>query len=316
MCGHADAIAIAEQDDVRREVELLWHFHEHRLRPGTPTARLRDRVAFSEHAPLRLVRCVDCGTVYRNPVERTFELTEIYARDVPPDGVLASLHETQLDAQRAQAVRLREVMGGGGSGLEVGSYAGAFLAAARAESLNFEGLDINPAVNRFTRSLGFAVHDGTLETFAADRRFDAVAIWNTFDQLAEPRAAVIASRAVLNPGGVLAIRVPNGAFYAAWAPVARGAGPRAALARELLAQNNLLSFPYRAGFTPSSLEDLLRQCGFDVARAYGDVLVPIADEWTRRWARVEELMVKRALGTVSHRRADAAPWFEIYARRR
>ena len=300
---------------MRREVELLWQFHERRLRPATPPSRLRDRVAFSEHAPLRLVQCRDCGTVYRNPIERTFELTEIYARDVPPEHALASLHETQIAAQRAQAARLRAVMGRAGAGLEVGSYAGAFLAAARAEGLQFEGLDINPAVNRFTRSRGFVVHDGAIESLDKSRRFDAIAIWNTFDQLAEPRAAVIRARELLHPNGVLAIRVPNGAFYAQWAPVARGSGARSMLARELLAQSNLLGFPYRAGFTPYALSRLLEQCGFSVERVFGDVLVPIADEYTRRWAQVEEFAIKRTLGALAHRRLGAAPWFEIYARR-
>ena len=315
MCGHADATPIAERADVQREVELLWQFHQRRLRPATPASSLRDRVAFSEHAPLRLVRCRDCGTVYRNPVERTFELTEIYARDVPPEDVLRSLHETQIDAQRAQAARLRAVLGRAGAGLEVGSYAGAFLRAARDERLQFEGLDINPAVNRFTRALGFVVHDGALEAFDPSRRVDAVAIWNTFDQLAEPRATLMRARALLSSGGVLAIRVPNGAFYARWASVARGSGARATIARELLAQNNLLGFPYRAGFTPASLGALLEQCGFGVVRVYGDVLVPVADEWTRRWARLEELAIKRTLGALAHRRPGVAPWFEIYARR-
>ncbi len=301
---------------MRREIELLWQFHERRLRPATPPSRLRDRVAFSEHAPVRLVRCKDCGTVYRNPVERTFELTEIYARDVPPEHVLASLHATQLHAQHAQAARLRSVMGHAGGGLEIGSYAGAFLTAARAEGMQFEGLDINPAVNRFTRSRGFGVHDGALESFECDRRFDAIAIWNTFDQLAEPRAAVNRARSLLAANGVLAIRVPNGAFYAAWAPLARRSGARAAIARDLLAQNNLLSFPYRVGFTPASLSSLLEQCGFEIARTYGDVLVRIADECTRRWARWEEMGIKRMQGVVAGRRPKTAPWFEIYARRR
>ena len=214
VCGHADATPLAESDDIRAEVEDLWAFRERRLRPGTPTARLMDRVAFSEHPPWRLVRCRDCGLVYRNPAERRKELTEIYARTTSTPDVLRSLHETQLPAVRVQAHELREALGRGGSGLEVGSYVGAFLAAARDEGLNVEGLDINPEVNAFTRSLGFVVHDGELTTFAPNRVFDTVAIWNTFDQLADPRGVLLAAWRLLRPSGVLAIRVPSGAFYA------------------------------------------------------------------------------------------------------
>ena len=69
--------------------------------------------------------------------------------------------------------------------------------------------------NAFTRSLGFTVHDGELTTFATDQTFDAVAIWNTFDQLADPRGSLHAASKLLRDGGILAVRVPNGAFYAA-----------------------------------------------------------------------------------------------------
>src|SRR5205823_2871131 len=176
-------------------------------------------------------------------------------------------------ALRAQARELRRALGHGGSGLEVGSYVGAFLAAARDEDLQMEGLDINPDVNAFTRSLGFTVHDGELPSFETDRTFEAVAIWNTFDQLADPRGAIYAAHRLLRPGGVLALRVPNGAFYASVRPlVGRGTAVLRAAASAVLAHNNLLTFPYRWGFTPSCLTRLLREVGLSVQRIRGDVL--------------------------------------------
>jgi 2-polyprenyl-3-methyl-5-hydroxy-6-metoxy-1,4-benzoquinol methylase len=93
------------------------------------------------------------------------------------------------------------MLGRGGSGLEVGSYVGAFLAAAREEGLQFEGLDVNAQVNAFSRAMGFTVHDGDVSAFHADRTFDVVAIWNTFDQLADPRATVNAAATLLRPRG-------------------------------------------------------------------------------------------------------------------
>jgi SAM-dependent methyltransferase len=312
-CGSGDGREIADTEALRREVELLWAFHGRRLRPTTPPERLMDRVAFSEHPPLRLVRCRRCGLVYRNPIERAHELAAAYDA-APAADVLRALHDTQRVAYRAQAARLLRALGRRGTGLEVGSYVGAFLAAAREAGLHVEGLDVNPQVNTFTRTLGFPVHDGDLASFDTDRVFDAVAIWNTFDQLPDPHAAVHAAWRLLRPGGVLAIRVPNGAFYRR---LRRSLGrPVAApLARLALAHNNLLTFPYRYGFTIRSLKTLLARVGFAVRHVEGDVLVPIADEWTRRWAALEERAVKRALGLVARRRPSWAPWIEIYAER-
>jgi SAM-dependent methyltransferase len=307
---------LAEAEDVHAEIEALWAYHQRRLRLDTPAERLMDRVAFSENPPFRLVQCNDCGLVYRNPVERERELHELYARQSPTPDVMRTLHDTQLPAVRVQARELRRVLGRGGGGLEVGSYVGAFLVAAREQGLQMEGLDINADVNAFARSLGFVVHGGELSTFAPGRTYDAVAIWNTFDQLADPRASVMAAYRLLSPAGVLAIRVPNGAYYAAQRRRLAQRNPvRRRAARALLAQNNLLSFPYRWGFTPRALSRLLDQAGFSVERLRGDVLVPIGDEWTRRWARLEEIAIKRVQALAARRRPWLAPWFEVYARR-
>ena len=311
-CGSKDSKEIADADGVRQEVELLWAFHGRRLRPATPPERLMDRVAFSEHPAFRLVECSRCGLVYRNPIERAYELDSIYADATPSRELLQGLHETQRSAYRGQARRLLRALGRRGSGIEIGSYAGAFLAAARDVGLQFEGLDVNADVNCFTRTLGFTVHDGDLESLASERHYDAVAIWNTFDQLPDPRAAANAAWRILRPGGVFALRVPNGGFYAGL----RGAMTRplaGGLARLALAHNNLLTFPYAYGFTIRSLTRLLEHVGFEVRHVEGDVLVPIADEWTRRWASAEERLVKLALGIAAHRNPRWAPWIEVYA---
>lgn len=313
VCNSADSREIANTDEVRDEMEALWAFHTRRLRPDTPPERLTDRVAFSQAPPLRVVQCARCETVFRNPRERAFELASTYADETPTFESLQAIYDTQQSAYDAQVARLTEVAGRPGRGLEVGSYAGGFLAAARRAGWQFEGLDVNESANRFARALGFTVTTGDLGSFRTSRTYDAIAIWNCFDQLPDPRAAARIARLLLAPRGVLAIRVPNGAFYAVVRR--RLDGITAPVARTLLAHNNLLGFPYRHGFTPRSLTLLLEEAGFDVVRTCGDALVPIADEWTRGWAAAEERMIKAALKALAALDSDGAPWFEMYARR-
>jgi 2-polyprenyl-3-methyl-5-hydroxy-6-metoxy-1,4-benzoquinol methylase len=311
VCGESDTIELAGPDDIRAESELLWQFHMRRLSPDTPPERLVDRVAFSQAPPWRVVRCRTCGLVYRNPVEKREELRETYADAAASRDALHALYEAQRVSYRAQARRLARHLTHRGSGLEVGSYVGAFLAAARDAHWQFEGLDVNPNVNAFARSLGFVVHDGDLEAFSdgARRTFDAVAIWNTFDQVPDPRAALRAADRLMRPNGVLALRVPNGQCYEHWRT--RLSSPSAAVrgfAIAILAHNNLLTFPYRFGFSPASLTRLVTEIGFRVEQVVGDVNVPTADEWTKRWAVVEERLVKPMTKRWS-------PWFEVYARK-
>ncbi len=318
VCAGTHTSELANPDAVKAEVELLWLFHTHRLDPATPPEHLTDRVAFSQRPPLRVVQCRTCGLVYRNPRERAHELTGAYEGEEPAEDVLESLFQTQLVSYRAQAGRLRNVMRKRGTAIEVGSYVGGFIAAARERQLDVEGLDINEPASAFARRKGFRVAIGALDSWDEKRTVDAVAIWNCFDQLPDPRRAAIAARALLTPGGVIAIRVPNGDFYASLRPQLEG--PRRLLATALLAHNNLLSFPYRHGFTVGALTRLLDATGFDVVRVFGDTLVPIADRWTRQWAAIEERTLKAAMRVVTRLTgawgARHAPWIEVYARRR
>ena len=314
VCNSPDSHEIAGAADVREEIEALWAFHTRRLRDDTPVDRLTDRVAFSQAPPIRLVQCGRCDTVFRNPRERAFEVIDAYADETPSMETLQSLHDTQRTSFEHQLSRLTEATGRPGRGLEVGSYAAGFLTASRAAGWNFEGLDINESANEFARALGFSVTTGDLMSFRTAGPYDAVAIWNCFDQLPDPRAAARAANALLKRNGVLAVRVPNGAFYAAVRRRLDGvAGP---VARALLAHNNLLGFPYRHGFTVRSLTLLLEDTGFDVITTHGDALVPIADEWTRGWAAAEERMVRTAMKALAALDTDGAPWFEVYGRAR
>jgi 2-polyprenyl-3-methyl-5-hydroxy-6-metoxy-1,4-benzoquinol methylase len=316
VCSSNDAREIASADDARAEMETLWEFHQRRLRPGTPPRALADRVTFSQAPPLRLAQCRRCSLIYRNPRERAVELVETYAGEMPDEATLRTLHANQRRAYRAQARRLEQALGRRGPGLEVGSYVGAFLGAAHDAGWTFEGLDVNARAAEFACRMGLRVTVGELEDITG-RRFDTVAIWNTFEQLPDPRAAVLSARKLLNTGGMLALRVPNGDAYVAFRSALRGL--LAPVARAVLAHNNLLGFPYRHGFTSRSLTRLLSETGFGDIRFYGDALVPIADRWTRQWARVEEGVVKkllRGMARSSRLGRRYSPWIEAYARAR
>jgi SAM-dependent methyltransferase len=315
VCSSSDARELASADEIRNEIEQLWSFHSRRLRPDIPPRHLTDRVAFSQRPPLRVVQCVECTLVYRNPREREIALRDAYEDEKPDEQVLESLFETQLGAYHSQAQRLRRILGRGGSGLEVGSYVGGFLAAARASGMNFEGLDVNEHANAFARSRGYAVTDGDMESWQGGDNFDVVAIWNTFDQLPDPARATRRARELLATGGILALRVPNGEYYARLRQRMRER--RSFAAAGLLAHSNLLSFPYRHGFTVRSLERLIERNAFEVIVFEGDALVPIADRWTRPWAAAEERALKLAqrLGArVGVLPPHRAPWLELYAR--
>jgi len=309
-CGAREREVVAGPEDVRRELESLWEFHLRRVEPGTPVRHLADRAVFSQDPPIALSGCSACGTVYRDPRECGEAVMALYAEEELDPAALRGGFVMLRRTFRRQLRRLSRFAGGTGTGLEVGSHTGAFLAAARDGGWSFEGLDVNADAVGFARAQGLTAARGTLEDAPPGRAYDAVAIWNCFEQLPDPRAALRAARSLLRPGGVIALRVPDGGFYAALRR--RLDGPAAPLARGVLAWNNLLAFPYRAGFTRRGLGGLLEREGFRVLATVGDVLIPISGESTRRWAAWEERAVKRLLRASAP--LGAAPWFEVYAR--
>jgi SAM-dependent methyltransferase len=309
VCGGNAGTQFAGPLEVRAELEQLWAFHTRRLRGDTPPSMLLDRVAFSQQPPLRVESCDSCGLLFRNPRERAEQLVETYSSEAPPDAVLRSLLDSQRASAVAQARRLTRLFGRTGTGLEIGSYVGAFLAAARDEGWSFSGMDVNAHAIAFARTQGFEARTGSIDQSPPDLQYDVVAFWNCFDQLPDPGAAANVARQRLSAGGMIVVRVPNGAFYRAWRR--HLATPLRPIARSALAYSNLLGFPYRHGFSPRSLAVLLERSHFVVERAIGDSLVPVADRWTLDWSAAEERLIKLLLKRLP---APLSPWIEVYAR--
>jgi SAM-dependent methyltransferase len=188
------------------------------------------------------------------------------------------------------------------------------------------GVDPNRQLGESCRARGLRVFQGTLEDFAryeSSTPTDAVAIWNTFDQLADPSEVLATAARLVRPGGILALRVPHGvAFRALHARLERARGPARRFLEACLAWNNLLSFPYLHGFGLVSLDAIVPRHGFRRAFVRGDVLGTLAGRATRGFARSEERGVKRLqlawIALEARDRASllsAAPWLDVYYRR-
>lgn len=139
----------------------------------------------------------------------------------------------------------------GGRLLDVGCGAGRYLVQMRALGWHVEGLDASAeAAAALTARTGIAVHVGTLPHPALKPgMLDAVTLWASLEHVHQPREALEAARALLRPGGVLALSVPN---LASWSARTFGAGWYG------------LDLPrHLVHFTPSTLAALARRAGFE-----------------------------------------------------
>jgi SAM-dependent methyltransferase len=297
------------------------------LKPGSPRAALADRADFTQDYPTDIVACVDCGLLLRNPRLSPGEIERLYAQDRYGPQRLSELQEAQLKLYRPKARFLKHGLAPGSRVVEVGSFVGGFLRAGQEQGWRMLGVDPGEEVDQFCREQGLPVFKGTLEQAPIpENSVDALVIWNTFDQIPDPHPLLVQARRIVKPGGLLAVRVPNGACFRTCAGWIHRLRHSSLLGRGLLgpllaamAWNNLLAFPYLYGYTLPSLSRLMARYGLVMTSASGETLCQLADEQTRGWAAWEERGIKRlqkglawAEGSFFKNHLTLAPWMDIY----
>ncbi len=202
------------------------------------------------------MRCRGCGLIYTSPRVKASELLvaygessdETYVTEADARSMNAYL---SLSALRRHAPR--------GRLLEVGCNAGYFLNAAR---VGYEVVGIEPSAwarKLAVENLKLDVPASTLEEahFPA-ASFDAAALVDVIEHLADPKGLVTELARVLKPGGVLYLVTPDIDSLSARLLGRRWWGLRPA---------------HVYYFSRATLSRLLANCGFEVveARSYGRI---------------------------------------------
>jgi SAM-dependent methyltransferase len=318
VCGSRARTVLTTAAELEAEGRWLRRFHARRLRMRAGRHALEDRADFTQDYATNVVACSGCGLVFRSPRPSAAAVARAYAGDTYGPARLRALHDSQLELFRPKARRLARWLVGRPDPvvIEIGSFVGGFLAAAREQGWRALGIDPGEEVGAFCASLGLPVRRESVETCELPPdAADCVAIWSTFDQLPTPHPTLAAVRQLLRPGGLLALRFPNGACYARAAGwLRRAPRPLRGALRASLAWNNLLGFPYLFGYAAPTLDRLLAGYGFARVALQPDVLVRLADEKTRPWAHAEERALKAAWRAAAAARPALAPWGDAYYR--
>jgi 2-polyprenyl-3-methyl-5-hydroxy-6-metoxy-1,4-benzoquinol methylase len=322
VCGCSRLSVLLTAEDVVAEARWLRAFHAARVRGGGESAK--DRAEFTQSDPTHVVRCEACGTVLRDPQPTCDALAAAYERDEYGARALDRIAESQ---ERFFAGKLRELaddlreLGHGARVLEVGSFVGGFLKAARAHGWRAFGVDVGEETTSYQRAAALDVVRGGIEAAPVPgTSLDAVFVWNTFDQLCDPHPVLERAFALSRPGALLVLRVPNGRFESACVELRRHARRPGRAERVLRAQayNNFVTFPYLTGYTPETLAALLRGHGFAVRRVHGDTILTLAGDDTLPFAVREEEYVKRGVSRACDRALARCgvvfhPWMDVVA---
>lgn len=177
--------------------------------PGRGDLNRTFRASADEPLVDRLVRCRQCGLEHVNPRPRASAIVEAYS--VGEDPTYVSQVEARERTFRSALVRIEKMQPTRGRLLDIGTAAGAFLAAARTRGWQVEGCEPNRwLVEWGTRHYGIPIRVGEVFDQAyGPGSFDAVTLWDVIEHTPDPSRVIATVATILKPGGLLVINYPD-----------------------------------------------------------------------------------------------------------
>jgi SAM-dependent methyltransferase len=238
VCGAPDARVIRSARCVSRDL----------------TDALADGRRLMHSTPVPILSCGSCGSLFRDPQMVPDDLVARYENDAYGEAELERLYRRGVVRCERDRQWLRTLgLESGTRVLEIGSYVGALLSFLRRIGCEATGIDVGRGVSEFARARGLDVITEVFEPGALPARsFDAVVVFNCFDQLPDPAASLDAIRQVLRPRGTLLIRTPNADF------VRHAHRPRL---RRLANASGVLGVPFVRCLSARALDQMVRRQG-------------------------------------------------------
>ena len=255
--------------------------YESRYLPGQPRDLVRTfRASGDELLIDRLVRCRRCGLEYVSPRPAAGDIVAAYSEGDDPAYV------SQVDARQrtfdSALARIEKMQPRKGRLLDVGTAAGAFLAAARARGWEAEGCEPNRWMAEWgARQYGVAIRAG--ELFDQDyprESFDVVTLWDVIEHTPDPVRVVRRVGELLKPGGLVIINYPD---RGSW--IARLMGRRwpflSSVHLYYFKRDTLTRMLEAQGFEIAQLRPHFQWLELDYLLGRGDVVSAPLSRWSR-----------------------------------
>jgi SAM-dependent methyltransferase len=323
ICSGTSFARLASSERLEQECRVRASFVNQRLSRPVNASEAKDLTDFFHAEKAEIDECKTCSLLIRTEYERP--PAEDYAEDEYDPEVIEREYPEYVAAFRRKEGAYRELLPTGARVLELGSHYGAFLQVAAEWGWRAEGVDVGKDTSAFACSKGFVVHKRELqEAGFPEEAFDAVFIWNCFEQIEQPQPVLQACCRVLKPGGLLTVRTPNGLFYSICESLL-SEGSLDTKAEQFLVDamgyNNLLGFPYLYGHNRATLQRLIEPYGFRLEGFLNSELLtlPVPDKSPA--VEEEERAINREMRMLANSmisdnaRVLAGPWIEVWFRR-
>jgi glycosyltransferase involved in cell wall biosynthesis/SAM-dependent methyltransferase len=262
--------------------------------------------------------CSRCGTAVAPVLPEPARVREVYEREYPRQFA----PERIVPARRALFAALLERLARLTASrrlLDLGCGGGHLLVTAEERGWRCVGTDVaRPACTAALKAAGRpVVQADSAAVPLRDGEADAVTLVNVLDHVVDPARVLAEAHRVLTDGGVLVVRVPNGAFHRACLRAVAWLGP-------LGRMTALGSYPvfHLFSFTAAGLRHLVAATGFEVVEVRNSPLSAegpeAADAPPHRLSHALRALLGGATGAVARLSAGRwllAPSIELYARR-
>jgi SAM-dependent methyltransferase len=172
-------------------------------------------LAHANHAPTWVVRCRACGFGQPEYLPAADYFDRLYSIEWTPESLDREFDVGTKDLifnEVQKGLEKRRAAGLPRSVLDIGTHVGRFVYLARAAGWEAEGAEFNPVTATYAaRRTGAPIHQGRAQDLVDQgRRFTAITFNDVLEHIPRPIPVVAQVRALLHPGGILAVKVPHG----------------------------------------------------------------------------------------------------------
>lgn len=262
----------------------------------------------------RYVRCPACSLVFRNPQPVGSVVEEFYREDY--DGTYGAVESGagRLPVYRGVLGHLSAYRKPPGRLLDIGCGDGAFLSLCQAAGWTCFGVEVSRRAAERAAQRGITmlaprwVHQ-PVGSSMRDESYDVVTLVNVLETMLDPVAVLRRVRRAMTPGGLLLVRVSNGAFHLSMRKPVGWIGARYQQAFHL--------FVYK----PQAMRRMVQAAGFQVVDVRNSISSwgpltsarPSLAKLGWRVGGVALWLVAQAAYRLTNRQAVWAPSFEMIA---
>lgn len=210
-----------------------------------------------------IVRCVNCGLIFQNPMPSEKERLELYSTDYFKHGYLDTGNQIGLYDQAtfflARLLRYSDK----GRLLDIGAASGAYVRAAIDKGWKAHGIELSPLAVAFAKDYWKVdLIQGTVEqAHFQNNFFDAIILVHTLEHLPDPLETLKEINRILKKTGILYVSLPNIASHKA-----KKLGEK---------WGALKPAEHLFFFSPKTLKLLFEKAGFDIVRI--DTSISVVD---------------------------------------